>query len=71
MHDFFNVSIAEWNCWLTTGPDANMATENDVTLVVYGDKKVSEPVLLGNGRIDDFFKESQEDQFQVSYYTFL
>ena len=56
----------EWSVFVTTGAEDNMATENTVTLVVYGEKR-TEAIELGSGT-EDFFQKTQEDQFQVGFY---
>ena len=52
---------------MTTGEDAAMATQNEVSLVVYGENKVSEEVVLGSGKLDGFFKEATTDEFKVGF----
>ena len=50
---------------MTTGSEDKMATSNEVTMVAYGNKGVSEPVVLGSGREGQYFQRSSTDEFQV------
>ena len=56
----------DWLVWITTGPEDPMSTPCTVTMVAYGNKGVSEPVTLGNGRHDNHFQAKVTDEIKVN-----
>eukprot|EP00057_Strongylocentrotus_purpuratus_P029281 XP_011683755.1 PREDICTED: uncharacterized protein LOC105447430 [Strongylocentrotus purpuratus] len=52
----------EWKCLVKTG---SLSTKANVVLVVYGQKKVSEPFTLGKGS-PKLFSPGSEDKFKVN-----
>ncbi|XP_046584646.1 LOW QUALITY PROTEIN: lipoxygenase homology domain-containing protein 1-like [Haliotis rubra] len=53
-----------WTVWTTTGANREDGTGNAVTLVLYGDKGHSEPIIIGEQ--DDFeFRPGSKDKFDV------
>ena len=61
----FIVFLIEYTVLLQTGPDDNMGTQDEVSIVVYGTKRTSEPISLGSGQEDDYFQPGKTDEIQV------
>ena len=57
--------LSEWTIKTVTGSGSGMATENEVTIVFYGEDGVSEPYILGSGEMEGYFKAEAEDTFKV------
>ena len=41
-----------------------MGTNNEVSMVIYGEKGVSDPIVLGSRESDGYFKSGQEDEIK-------
>ena len=62
-NEFIHCVFPEWSLEVTTGPEDNMCTENTVSMVVYGEKRMSEVIELGAG--GEYFQKGNIDKFQV------
>ena len=58
----------DWQVWITTGSNEGAETENQVSLVVYGEDGVTDPFILP-GENDDqnvtYFSKGNTDEFKV------
>ena len=57
--------LIEYTVLLQTGADDNMGTQDEVSIVVYGTKRTSEPISLGSGQEDGYFQPGKTDEIQV------
>ena len=62
--------FADLTIEVTTGPEDNMCTTNEVSLVLYGEKKHSGPLVLGNDFVSGECQKSQVSGCDLVYDLF-